>query len=103
MTIRQKVFKLIYPLILFFGKGSGKGKVLENKKLQPPSRSFYSLTTTLNNGQALSFESLKGKKILLVNTASNCGYTHQYAELQQLYQHSKEDLVIIGFPSNDFK
>jgi len=90
-------------MVLFFGKKSGKGKVLENKKSVVPAQSFYSLSTTLNNGQPFSFEALKGKKVLLVNTASNCGYTNQYTELQQLYEHSKEDLVIIAFPSNDFK
>ena len=40
---------------------------------------------------------------MLVNTASDCGYTNQYAELQKLYMHSKEDMEIIAFPANDFK
>src|SRR5690349_20924858 len=103
MTVRQKLMRWIYPLVLFFGKKSGKARMLNNKKKAPPAQSFYSLSTTLNNGQSFSFESLQGKKVLLVNTASNCGYTHQYAELQQLFQHSREDLLIIAFPSNDFK
>src|SRR3954470_17491402 len=103
MTVRQKLMRWLYPVILFFGKKSGKGRILENKKATSPAQSFYTLAATLNNGQPFSFESLKGKKVLLVNTASNCGYTNQYAELQQLYQHSKEDLVVIGFPANDFK
>ena len=68
-----------------------------------PPVSFYTLSATLNNGKDFSFENLKGKKVLLVNTASDCGYTPQYAELQKLYQHSKEDLEIIAFPANDFK
>ena len=55
------------------------------------------------NGEKFSFEKLKGKKVLLVNTASDCGFTNQYADLQKLYQHSKEDLEIIAFPANDFK
>ena len=45
----------------------------------------------------------KGKKILVVNTASKCGYTPQYEALQQLSEKYKEQLVIIGFPANDFK
>lgn len=65
--------------------------------------SFYSLSAELNTGEKLLFESLKGKKVLIVNTASNCGYTHQYAELRKLYQYSKEDMAIVAFPSNDFK
>lgn len=79
----------------------------ENKKLQAmnsiPSVSFYSLSALLNNGSELPFENLKGNKVLIVNTASNCGYTNQYAELQKLYQDQKEKLVILAFPSNDFK
>jgi len=47
--------------------------------------------------------SLKGKKILLVNTASECGYTGQYDQLQKLYSGYNNQLVIIGFPANDFK
>ena len=46
---------------------------------------------------------MKGKKVLLVNTASNCGYTSQYSELQELYEKYKGKLEIIGFPANDFK
>jgi len=72
------------------------------QQVQPPTP-FHSLSLTLNNGKELSFEQLKGKKVLLVNTASNCGYTPQYAELQKLYEASKEDLEIIAIPANDFK
>jgi glutathione peroxidase len=51
----------------------------------------------------LPFSNLRDKKILLVNTASNCGYTNQYSELQQLYQEHKASLIVLAFPSNDFK
>ena len=54
-------------------------------------------------GQPFAFSSLKGKVVLIVNTASKCGFTSQYSKLQELYKrfHNK-DLVILGFPSNDF-
>lgn len=68
-----------------------------------PTASFYDLHTILNNGEAFSFEELKGKKLLIVNTASNCGYTNQYEDLQKLYEQYKDKLVVIGFPANDFK
>ena len=68
-----------------------------------PQTSFWSLSATLNNGSQLDFGKLKDKKVLIVNTASNCGYTNQYSELQELYQKFQEKLVVIGFPSNDFK
>lgn len=55
----------------------------------------------LENG-TIDFSAFKGKKILIVNTASNCGYTKQYEGLQELYVTYKEKLVIIGFPANNF-
>jgi len=64
--------------------------------------SFYDLSLQLNNGQQLKLESLKGKKVMLVNTASACGYTAQYDDLQRLYDEYRDKLVIIGFPANDF-
>ncbi|MBB1285909.1 glutathione peroxidase [Flavisolibacter sp. BT320] len=102
MTVRQRIMKLAYPLILLFRQISTKEKVALNEKKAAPPVSFHLLSATINNGQDLPFEKLKGKKVLLVNTASDCGYTAQYAELQQLYRHAKEDVEIIAFPANDF-
>ena len=50
----------------------------------------------------INFADFKGKKILIVNTASECGYTPQYKELQALYEKFKGKLVIVGFPANNF-
>ena len=77
--------------------------ILSNEKKTAAPVSFYSLKTVLNNGKEFDFASLKGKKILLVNTASDCGYTGQYDQLQKLYTRYNNNLVIIGFPANDFK
>lgn len=101
MSFRQIILKAFYPLLMLAGRLKRSSSV--NKELIPPPFSFYNLQTTLNNGSILSFESLKGKKVLLVNTASNCGYTQQYAELQKLYERFQGNLVVIGFPANDFK
>ena len=103
MTVRQRIMKLVYPLILWFRQISTRDKISRNEKKTAPPVSFYSLSATANNGKELPFEKLKGKKVLLVNTASDCGYTAQYAELQQLYRHAKEEVEIIAFPANDFK
>lgn len=53
-------------------------------------------------GGTIDFSKFKGKKILIVNTASKCGYTPQYAELQKLYDQYKDKLAIVGFPANNF-
>jgi glutathione peroxidase len=103
MTIRQKLMKLFYPLLVWAQQKSARKKILVNRQGAVPSVLFHSLSVTLNNGQQMPFEVLRGKKVLLVNTASNCGYTAQYAELQKLYEHTKDQLTIIAFPTNDFK
>lgn len=54
------------------------------------------------DGKNLDLSKYKGKKILIVNTASKCGYTKQYAELQQLAELYGNKLVVIGFPANNF-
>ena len=103
MTARQKVLKAIYPMWMWFaGKKGLNSKNLTNEKITP-AVSFYSLKDTSINGVVFDFEQLKGKKVMLVNTASDCGYTGQYDDLQKLSEQYKDKLVIIGFPANDFK
>ena len=102
MTYRQKILKAVYPAFMWLTNKAGKNtdKLSANKV---PPVSFYSLKGTLNNGDTLDFESLKGRKVLLVNTASDCGYTEQYDDLQKLSDQYKGKLIILGFPANDFK
>jgi glutathione peroxidase len=103
MNTRQKILKAVYPALMWFTKLTGtKTAVAENKKIVPPV-SFYGLQATANDSSNFSFETLKGKKVLLVNTASECGYTAQYAELETLYRQYRNQLNIIAFPANDFK
>jgi glutathione peroxidase len=54
------------------------------------------------DGKSMSFADFKGKKILIVNTASKCGYTSQYEDLESLYKQYNSKLVIVGFPANNF-
>ncbi|KAF9000678.1 thioredoxin-like protein [Cyathus striatus] len=64
---------------------------------------FYSLKAELPNGKTYDFADLKGKTVLIVNTASKCGFTPQYAGLQQLYEKYKDrGFIILGFPCNQF-
>ncbi len=64
--------------------------------------SFYDLSYTSIDGKKVMMSDYKGKYVLLVNVASKCGNTPQYAELQEMYEKHKENLVIIGFPCNQF-
>lgn len=64
---------------------------------------FYNLSVMLNNGQPLHFSGLKNKVVVIVNTASQCGFTGQYAALEELYRkYASDGLEIIGFPCNQF-
>ena len=65
-------------------------------------RSIYDLTITLIDGHKKSMNEFKGKKLLIVNVASRCGFTPQYEELEQLVKEHGEKLEILGVPSNDF-
>lgn len=64
---------------------------------------FYQLSATSLQGQTIHFDQFKGKVVLIVNTASECGFTYHYEGLQQLHQtYADKGLVIIGFPCNQF-
>jgi glutathione peroxidase len=65
---------------------------------------FYSFSVEMIDGKTFDFSTLKGKKVMVVNTASKCGLTPQYEELEQLYRDygGAGDFVIIGFPANNF-
>ncbi|MEJ7736039.1 MAG: glutathione peroxidase [Chitinophagaceae bacterium] len=64
---------------------------------------IYDFKVTGLDGKTIDFSQYKGKKILIVNTASKCGYTVQYEDLQKMHEMYKDKLVIVGFPANNFK
>ena len=64
--------------------------------------SIYDFNPKTIDGKIFDFSKYKGKKILIVNVASECGSTPQYADLEKLYETNKDQLVIIGFPANNF-
>jgi len=66
------------------------------------AQSIHSFTVKGIDGKDIKMASFKGKKILVVNTASKCGYTPQYESLEKVYEQYKDKLVIIGFPCNQF-
>lgn len=63
---------------------------------------IYDFTVDGLDGGKIDFSEYRGKKILIVNTASKCGFTKQYSELQELYEAHGSELVVVGFPANNF-
>jgi glutathione peroxidase len=104
MTGKQKVLKALYPIISGLGRyvGPNATKLTNDGGIQPVS-SIYSIPFEGIDGTPQTLAQYKGKKILLVNTASDCGYTGQYEALQKLYEAENGNLVIVGFPANDFQ
>jgi len=76
--------------------------VVAQNELVPAESAIYNFKVEALEGGTIDLSKFKGKKILIVNTASKCGYTPQYEELQKLYDQYKSKLVIIGFPANNF-
>jgi glutathione peroxidase len=88
---------LMTLLSLIFGKSVSA----QDSPVTPPT-SFYELSFKTITGENFKFDNLKGKKVLIVNTASKCGFTPQFKELEELNKQYGKDLIILGFPSNDF-
>ena len=101
-TFKQKILRFLYPLIRKASKSGKNGTVISNENNATSIVSFYQQKAVLNNGNPIDFSVYSGKKVLIVNTASNCGYTGQYAELQKLHEKLGDKLAIIAFPANDF-
>ncbi|WP_300669584.1 glutathione peroxidase [Soonwooa sp.] len=84
-----------YLLIMLFG-------LFSCTKGNSQAKSIHSFKVEALDGSTIDFSNFKGKKILVVNTASECGFTPQYKELESLYETYKDKLVIVGFPANNF-
>jgi len=76
--------------------------IFGNAQTVTPNESLYEIKIKGIDGELLQLEKYKGKKILFVNVASNCGFTKQYDGLQELFTTYKDELVIIGLPCNQF-
>jgi glutathione peroxidase len=104
MTVRQKILKSVYPFWMFYARLKGKHvmSVRNRAEWESPS-SLYDLSFTGADGKEYQLNAFRGKKILFVNTASDCVYTAQYAQLQELHEELGDKVTVIAFPSNEFK
>lgn len=97
--ISVSVVALATAAFLIFNKSAKQG----SPELSTDINSIYDFTVKDIYGEDFSLSDYKGKKIMIVNTASKCGLTYQYEHLQNLYETYKDqNFEIIGFPSNDF-
>lgn len=103
MTIRQTLVKFIYPLFSIFASMKASIGIRLNAGKTNSYQSFYALQGVLTDGTLFEFAALPKKKVLLVNLASDCGFTPQYKDLQKLQDMYKDSLLVLGFPANDFK
>ncbi len=93
----MKVSRLIFLFLI----GIMIGKAQTKKQMN--DQTIYQFEVEDITGKAFPLSNLQGKKVMIVNTASKCGLTPQYKELEALYQQYKDkDFIIIGFPANDF-
>ncbi|MGH2562991.1 MAG: glutathione peroxidase [Ginsengibacter sp.] len=76
--------------------------IIPSKKTFLAASSIYEFKVDGLSGGTIDFSQFKGKKILIVNTASKCGFTPQYEYLEKLYEKYKDKLVVVGFPANNF-
>ena len=99
----SKILILILAMIVF-SISSLYGLSWFNKKddIKDLSEDIYQYSAIDINGDTVYFEQFKGKYILIVNTASKCGFSYQYGQLQKLYETYKDKLVICAFPANNF-
>lgn len=104
--MKKRLVMLVVVLCLFSFKNYAQQKtsaVLNSNEKVMSKQNIYQFKVTDLNGKSFDFSTLKGKKVLIVNTASKCGYTPQYKELEEIYKkYSSENFVIIGFPANNF-
>ncbi len=101
-----KLALLIISLVLSIGckmdKSSKNKENKENNKIMP-KETIHQFKVKKISGEDFDFSTLKGKKVMIVNTASECGLTPQYEQLQEIYDKYKEkSFVIVGFPANNF-
>lgn len=95
----MKTFLSALVLLIACTSATTKNQQME---ASTPPKTIYEFKVPSIEGGTIDFSKYKGKKILVVNTASKCGYTPQYEGLEKLYKQYGDKLVIVGFPANNF-
>jgi len=102
----MKMYILLAVAIVLLVIGLSAWNIYSGVTLYKPAKGdsvFYTLSCKMLGGEDFQFEQLKGKRVLIVNTASECGFTTQYQGLQKLHEsYGGDDFVILGLPCNDF-
>ncbi|WP_162089065.1 glutathione peroxidase [Chryseobacterium aquaeductus] len=100
----KKIFLIMLSFVAFFNScAQKKTDVSKTKSKELMGKTIYDYKVEgLEEGKEINFADFKGKKILIVNTASECGFTPQYADLEKLSNDYKDQLVVVGFPANNF-
>lgn len=94
--------KIITSIIAVFSLVITGYLIMNNSKKMNAHPNIYNISIKSIAGEEINLKDFEGKKILIVNTASECGFTGQYADLEKLYQTYKDKLVVIGVPCNQF-
>lgn len=99
----KKIFLMLLSFVAFLQSCTNqKSEISKAKTNELMGKTIYDFKVESLDGKEINFADFKGKKILIVNTASECGFTPQYADLEKVYEEYKDKLVIVGFPANNF-
>ncbi|WP_284463434.1 glutathione peroxidase [Chryseobacterium sp.] len=99
----KNIFLLLFSFVAVLQSCTNqKSEISKAKTKELMGKTIYDFKVEGLDGKEINFADFKGKKILIVNTASECGFTPQYADLEKVYEDYKDKLVVVGFPANNF-
>lgn len=93
---------ILFIAVAVMGLASFISSTFSSGKKGPVHQSIYEFKIPALNGDSIDFSQYKGKHLLIVNTASKCGFTPQYADLEKLHDNYGDKVVVLGFPANNF-